>query len=204
MRRCFPSFGRAAGWWLVSPLLTLTNAVYAADPAPAVDTRMAASAAIRPAGEAGDAHRAARSPKLPAPTPVLVLHARDGRSWRLTLDDLRRLPVRRLRTALPASLGMAGASEWEGVPLSALARLGGGASRSLALSALNAYAVTVPAQDLTRYDPVLAYRRDGQDIAVRDKGPLILIYPFDRFPAALNTQAYINRTIWQVHEITLE
>lgn len=199
MRRCFPSFGRAGWWWLVSPLLTLTNAVNAADLAPAADTRMAASAAIR---DASDANRAARSPKVPAP--VLVLRARDGRSWRFTLDDLRRLPARRLRTALPAPLGMAGASEWEGVPLSELVKLAGGAPRSLALSALNAYAVTVPAQDLTRYDPVLAYRRDGQDIAVRDKGPLILIYPFDRFPAELNTQAYINRTIWQVHEITLE
>ncbi|MDH0867941.1 molybdopterin-dependent oxidoreductase [Mitsuaria sp. GD03876] len=135
---------------------------------------------------------------------MLLLRARDGRQWRFTLDDLRRLPARRLRTALPAALGMTGASDWEGVPLSALVALAGPPPQAVSLTALNAYAVNVPGRDLARYDPVLAYRRDGQDIAVRDKGPLILIYPFDRFPAELNTQAYINRTIWQVHEIVLE
>lgn len=196
MRRCFPSFGRAGWWWLVSPLLTLSNAVTAADRVPAQSARMAASAA------SGDVNRAARTREVPAP--VLILRARDGRDWRFTLDDLRKLPARRLRTALPAALGLAGASDWEGVPLSALVALAGPPPASVSLTALNAYAVTVPAQDLARYEPVLAYRRDGKDIAVRDKGPLILIYPFDRFPAELNKQAYINRTIWQVHEIVLE
>ena len=180
-------------------LLAPTQVALAAGPLPAAGARASAPAS-------SDVNRAASSPKLPAPAPVpvLVLRAHDGRSWRFTLDDLRRLPARHVRTALPASMGMAGASEWEGVALSELATIGGGAPRSLVLTALNAYAVRVPAQDLTRYDPLLAYRRDGQDLTVRNKGPLILIYPFDRFPVELNTQTYINRTIWQVHEIVLD
>lgn len=180
-------------WWLVSPLLALMNAVNAAGTPAAATTRMAASAA------SSDVNRTNRA----ATAPVLVLRTADGQSWRFSMDDLHRLPARQVRTALPASLGMASASDWEGVPLSHLVTLTGTAPRSLALTALNGYAVTVPAQDLTRFDPVLAYRRDGHEITVRDKGPLILIYPFDRHPA-LNRQVYINRTIWQVHEIVLE
>ncbi|OWQ90374.1 hypothetical protein CDN99_13530 [Roseateles aquatilis] len=135
--------------------------------------------------------------------PVLVLRTAAGRSWRFTLADLRELPAQHLRTTLPAALGLAGASDWEGVPLSRLVALTGATPTTLTLTALNGYSVAVPAQDLARFDPVLAYRRDGHEITVRDKGPLILIYPFDRHPE-LNRQVYINRTIWQVHEIVLE
>ena len=55
----------------------------------------------------------------------------------------------------------------------------------------------------TRLVSDLAYRRDGQNLTIRDKGPFILIYPFNKFKK-LNQQIYINRSVWQINEIHIE
>lgn len=117
---------------------------------------------------------------------------------------LERLPSKTISTRLPSGLGLAGDNRWTGVSLSHLAQFMGASSASeLHLVALNNYAVSVPMSDLRRYDPVLASRRNGERISVREKGPLILIYPFDEH-RALAKQEYINRTIWQVNEIRIK
>ena len=119
------------------------------------------------------------------------------------LQALERLPSREIATALPLALGMPGQSRWRGVSLRQLVELMGGKEpQQIELTALNDYAVRIPWSDLVQYDPILAYRRNQQPISIRDKGPLILIYPFDQNPA-LQRQDYINRTIWQVHVITV-
>ncbi len=89
-----------------------------------------------------------------------------------------------------------GEHRWTGVPLRHLVELLGGGERSrIVLTALNDYAVEIPWSDLLRYNPVLAYRRDGQRMGIRDKGALILISPFDAHPALQQGQDYVNRTI---------
>lgn len=114
------------------------------------------------------------------------------------------MPRKTITTRLPEGLGLAGENQWTGVPLSHLARLmGAGPSAELHLVALNNYAISVPMSDLLRYDPVLASRRNGERISVREKGSLILIYPFDEH-RELDKQEYINRTIWQVNEIRIK
>ena len=40
-------------------------------------------------------------------------------------------------------------------------------------------------------------------MSVRDKGPLILIYPFDSHPS-LRAQMHFNRSIWQVNGLSLQ
>lgn len=121
----------------------------------------------------------------------------------LSLADLDALPQASLTLALPEALGIAGQHTWSGVPLRDLVASSGRQANSLRITALNDYSVTVPASDLRRFDPILAYRRDGQFISVRDKGPFILIYPFNRH-AELNQQIYLNRSIWQIDEIALQ
>jgi len=68
---------------------------------------------------------------------------------------------------------------------------------------LDGYQVSIPAEDLVRYDPLLAYQRDGQYIAIRDRGPLFLVYPFDQYPE-LQKVLFMNRTIWQASTIILQ
>lgn len=142
--------------------------------------------------------------KAPESRRVLQLHPAQGRAPQACdLKGLEQLPAREITTTLPAALGLAGEHRWRGISLRQLVeRLGGGEHSQILLTALNDYAIEIPWHDLERYDPILAYSRDGERMGIRDKGPLILIYPFGTHPQ-LQGQDYINRSIWQVHAVTL-
>jgi hypothetical protein len=135
---------------------------------------------------------------------LLTIRLENQTAQRCDLSALDALPQKTISTRLPRELGLAHqVSQWSGVPLSHIARaMGAGPGSEVQLIALNHYAVSIPLSDLERFDPVLATRRNGEAIAVRDKGPLILIYPFDQH-RELNTLEYHNRSIWQVSEIRI-
>ncbi|EJE50354.1 hypothetical protein PMI14_05097 [Acidovorax sp. CF316] len=134
---------------------------------------------------------------------VLHVHITTQPAQACDMQALERLSPREIATTLPQALGMPGKSRWRGVSLRQLVeQLGGNEQHQIELTALNDYSVRIPWSDLVEYDPILAYRRDQQPIGIRDKGPLILIYPFDRHPR-LQKQDYVNRTIWQVNVLSV-
>lgn len=118
-----------------------------------------------------------------------------------TLADLQALPTISRRSVLPED---AQVHDWQGVRLSTLLdgieRHG---ARRLRIEALNDYSALIPLSDLDTFDPILAYWRDGEAIAIAERGPLFIIYPMVEHPE-LCTQLYFNRTVWQVNRITLE
>ena len=63
--------------------------------------------------------------------------------------------------------------------------------------ALNNYRADIPAEDVFRHDVVLARLLDDQPMAIRDKGPLFIIYPFDA-DERLQSERYYNRCAWQL------
>jgi len=67
-------------------------------------------------------------------------------------------------------------------------------------TALNDYRVDLPFEDTQRFDVLLALRLDDQPMAVRDKGPLFIIYPFDS-SAELRTTVYYSRSAWQLKSL---
>tara|TARA_B100001105_G_scaffold61686_2_gene47775 strand:+ start:2477 stop:2989 length:513 start_codon:yes stop_codon:yes gene_type:complete len=69
--------------------------------------------------------------------------------------------------------------------------------------ALNDYRVEIPFDDLMRYDVVLATLLDGKPMQVRDKGPLFIMYPFDRRPE-LRTAVYFSRCAWQLVKLEVQ
>ena len=71
---------------------------------------------------------------------------------------------------------------------------------TLRMGALNDYRIDVPSDDVRRYNVVLARLIDDQPIAVREKGPLFIIYPFDT-DAALRNPLYYSRSVWQLKSI---
>jgi Uncharacterized protein conserved in bacteria len=118
-----------------------------------------------------------------------------------SLRDLEALPQTERRSMLPDESQVYG---WQGLRLSDL--LTGfdlGAVQRLRVEALNDYSALIPLSDLGAFDPILAYRRDGQPIGIAERGPLFVIYPMLDHPE-LRTQVYFNRTVWQVSRITLE
>jgi hypothetical protein len=67
---------------------------------------------------------------------------------------------------------------------------------------LNDYFVIVPAADARTWPVIVATRRDGAPMSIRDKGPLWLIYPMDTV-ASLRTEAIYARSAWQLARITV-
>lgn len=118
-----------------------------------------------------------------------------------SLRDLEALPQTERRSMLPDEFRVYG---WQGVRLSTLlAGFERTETQRLRVEALNDYSALIPLSDLDAFDPILAYRRDGQAIGIAERGPLFVIYPMVDHPE-LRTQVYFNRTVWQVSRITLE
>ena len=69
--------------------------------------------------------------------------------------------------------------------------------------ALNDYAIVIPVSDFDRDGVILATRRNGQPMAVRDKGPLWVIYPLADRPD-LDVYGTYAKMAWQVKAIDVE
>lgn len=117
-----------------------------------------------------------------------------------TLEDLRALGVERIETTTPWHDGK---MVFEGVSLAALMAHVGAKGDSLTGIALNDFYTELPLSDAADYDVIIAYRANGSDLTVRDKGPLFVIYPFDRFPE-LRNELYYSRSIWQLRRLTVK
>lgn len=92
-----------------------------------------------------------------------------------------------------------GTVTFEGPLLREVLAAAGAKGSSLKVRALNDYAADVPAED-AELDTILATKLDGKPMSVRDKGPLMLVYPFDLDPALYN-EKYFSRSVWQIKEI---
>jgi hypothetical protein len=96
-----------------------------------------------------------------------------------------------------------GKVRYEGVPMAKLLDAVGARGKTVRVRALNDYATVIPVEDFSKFDVILALKRDGQYMPVREKGPLFVIYPFDSVPS-LNSQVYYARSAWQVKSIEVE
>jgi hypothetical protein len=93
-----------------------------------------------------------------------------------------------------------GKVKFEGVPMDKLMKLVGATGQRVVVVALNDYSTEIPMADFGKYNAILAIKRNGEYMPVRDKGPLFIIYPYDSNPD-LQTQTYYARSAWQVAKI---
>ena len=93
-----------------------------------------------------------------------------------------------------------GTSQFEGVLLSKLIESVGATGKTAVTIAINDYKVEIPVGDFLKYPVILAYRKDGELLKIRDKGPLWIIYPQDDHPE-LKTKETQAKWVWQVKEI---
>lgn len=96
-----------------------------------------------------------------------------------------------------------GSARFEGVPLAKLMKQVGASGQSAAVVALNDYTTEIPLEDFAKYNVILALKRNGEYMPVRDKGPLFVVYPFDSHPE-LKNQTYYGRSAWQVAKIVVK
>lgn len=114
--------------------------------------------------------------------------------------DLAMLEALAGRSATMETPWTTGATTFEGPLLAAVIEAAGGHGKRLLVKALNDYSAEVPIEDATALETILAVKMNGSPMSVRDKGPLFLIYPFDKKPELYN-EKYFSRSVWQIREI---
>lgn len=93
-----------------------------------------------------------------------------------------------------------GRHSFQGVSLHTLTELLGVTEGTLLASAINDYTVEIPVSDAVPGGPIIAYRLNGDEMSVRDKGPLWVIYPYDSSPE-YRTAVINARSIWQLDRL---
>lgn len=73
----------------------------------------------------------------------------------------------------------------------------------LTAAALNDYKTTIPAEDASNYNVIVARLMDGKPMPVRNKGPLFIIYPFSAHPE-LQVERYYGRSAWQLRSLSVK
>ena len=69
--------------------------------------------------------------------------------------------------------------------------------------AINDYAISIPIADTTKHKVIVARLLDNKPMAVREKGPLFVVYPFDD-SATLRSSVYYERSIWQLKALDIQ
>ena len=144
----------------------------------------------------------ARALERPAGAIVLTVSGRvrkinDGRRAQFDMAMLEALPQQVVVTRTPWFNQI---RRFTGPLLRDVLSAAGAQGTLLRLVALNDYQVDMPFDDAQRYDVIIARLLDDKPMAVRDKGPLFVVYPFDTRPE-LRSATYYSRSAWQLRTI---
>lgn len=96
-----------------------------------------------------------------------------------------------------------GKTSFEGPLGKAILDAVGAKGGTMRIRALNDYTVEVPVKDFLDHAVILATKRDGTLMSVREHGPLFVMYPFDQEPSLYN-EKFFSRCVWQVASITID
>ena len=157
-------------------------------------------------GIAGVTARHGEAATLPMPTTKQILTVsglirstnQDG-SAVFDRPMLEQLGMTTIETATPWYTGK---TRFEGVLMSRLLDEVEAYGDKLTAFALNDYTTEIPVADFRRFPVILALKRDGEYMPVRDKGPLFIVYPFDSDPE-LKSQKFYSRSAWQVARLNI-
>lgn len=141
----------------------------------------------------------------PTNKPILTIsgaieNTNNGNTAEFDREMLEALGLQSVETANP---WYDGHTRFEGVSLDKLMTVVGAKGTKITAVALNDYVTTIPIDDFKKFKVVLAMKRDGNYMPVRDKGPLFIIYPYDSDPQ-LQSQTYYTRSAWQVAKLIVE
>jgi hypothetical protein len=134
-----------------------------------------------------------------AEEPVLIVSGPDTERA-FSLDDLRAMEQETFETT---TIWTEGVQVFTGVPLSALVSQFGITEGELIATAINEYAISFPVEDALKEGPIVAFLRNGNEMSIRDKGPLWIVYPYDS-SEEYQSEVVHARSIWQLYRITFK
>ncbi len=121
----------------------------------------------------------------------------EARFDRTMLEDLG---LQRMETDLPWTDGPV---VFEGPTARSVLEAVDAQGKQVTATALNDYSIDIPVSDFMDYDVILAMKRDGDRLSVRERGPLWIIYPLSEHDE-LQGDIYLNRHVWQLARITVK
>lgn len=124
---------------------------------------------------------------------VLVVEGQ-GRRTPFDMHALEALPQRTYTVVTPWYLRSV---SFQGPLLRDVLASAGASGTRIEAIAVNDFTAEIPFDHAEAHDMIVALRMDGKPMSARDKGPLFLIYPYDRLPVE-EREAYFGRSVWQL------
>lgn len=161
---------------------------------------MASAAALMMGGKAARAALAAPVGKVILTMSGMLKETnQDGNA----VFDMAMLEAIGLTSFITVTPWYTGPVKFEGVPMAKLLDRVGATGTTVTALALNDYRTEIPLDDFRKYPAILATKRDGEYMPVKDKGPLFIVYPYDSDPT-LKHQVYYSRSAWQVARLIVK
>ena len=123
----------------------------------------------------------------------------DGESASFDLALLEMLPRTTFSTKTP---WYSTPRKFTGVLFRDLLEAIGSQATSVRAIALNDYRVDIPVDELVKNGAMIAWLLDDQTMPVREKGPLVIMFPFSE-RAELRTAVHYSRAVWQLRKLEL-
>ena len=95
------------------------------------------------------------------------------------------------------------AINFKGPLLSDVLKLAGATGGDLSLAAADDYKVDIRADEMAKYNPILAIEKDGVRMAPDDFGPFFVMWPFKEKPE-IDNEAFQAKAIWSVVKIEVK
>ncbi len=145
--------------------------------------------------------------QLPAPTGKVVLIV-TGNIDKTNVDDTAQFDIEMLEnfpvtTFKTSNDWVEGITEFTGVRVSELLQSVGASSYSFRALALDRYHFDVSGIDFDKIPAIIAYKKNGKFMRVRELGPLWIMFPFDEYPET-DTEQHRNASVWQLAEIKVK
>ena len=96
-----------------------------------------------------------------------------------------------------------GPQTFRGVPLQTVLDRIGATGTTITATALNDFVTQIPYEEATKYSILLATHMNGEEMSVRERGPLWIVYPRDEFPE-LQQPEFNDRWAWQLRALEIE
>ncbi|SPF29549.1 molybdopterin-dependent oxidoreductase [Pontivivens insulae] len=122
-----------------------------------------------------------------------------GNAAEFDLEMLQNLPVTEFQTT---TIWTDGVQTFTGVSVAALLDALDADGREVVAHALNDYAVNIPMNAFESGAPIIAYLHNGNEMSLRTKGPLWIVYPYDH-DTDYQTDIAFLRSVWQLDRLTV-
>ncbi|MCQ0970506.1 molybdopterin-dependent oxidoreductase [Paracoccus sp. TK19116] len=143
------------------------------------------------------------APAFAQDAPLLTVEVQD-KSRSYDLSSLKALGEAEVETT---TIWTEGVHRFTGVPLATLLAdagigTGAGSEGAIAATAINDYSISIPLDEIQPEVPIVAYWMDGEEMSVRDKGPLWIVFPYDS-AEQYRTEVIYSQSIWQLDRISV-